>query len=72
MFKQKHLSFALAAAITASSAQAFNADSFTVSGYVKNETAALTKDGTFNGQADKNDTTNHNSSGDLIKSESTV
>jgi len=72
MFKQKHLSFALAAAITATSAQAFDADSFTISGYVKNETAALTKDGTFVGQADKNDTTNHNSSGDVIKSESTV
>jgi len=73
MFKKKYLGLAIAATLAAGSAQAFNAESFTVSGYVKNETAALTKDGTFNGQeTSATDTTTHNSSGDIIKSESSV
>ena len=73
MFKKKYLGLAIAATLAAGSAQAFNAESFTVSGYVKNETAALTKDGTFNGQASgPTDTTKYNDSGDLIKSESSV
>jgi len=73
MFKKQHLALAIAATLAATNAQAFDAESFTVSGYVKNETAALTKDGTFNGQASStSDTTKYNDSGDLIKSESTV
>jgi len=73
MFKKQHLALAIAATLAATNAQAFDAESFTVSGYVKNETAALTKDGAFNGQASStNDTTKYNDSGDLIKSESTV
>jgi len=73
MFKKQHLALAIAATLAAANAQAFNADSFTVSGYVKNETAALTKDGTFNGQATSpSDTTKYNDSGDLIKSETSV
>ena len=73
MFKKQHLALAIAATLAAGSAQAFNAENFTVSGYVKNETAALTKDGTFNGQdTGPTDTTKYNDSGDLIKSESSV
>ena len=73
MFKKQHLALAIAATLAAANAQAFNAESFTVSGYVKNETAALTKDGQFNGQeTGPTDTTNYNDSGDLIKSETSV
>ena len=73
MFKKQHLALAIAATLAAANAQAFNAESFTVSGYVKNETAALTKDGTFNGQeTGPTDTTKYNDSGDLIKSETSV
>jgi len=73
MFKKKYLGLAISATLAAGAAQAFDAESFTVSGYVKNETAALTKDGAFNGQeTGPTDTTNYNDRGDLIKSESSV
>jgi len=73
MFKKQHLALAIAATLAAANAKAFDAESFTVSGYVKNETAALTKDGQFNGQeTGPTDTTKYNDSGDLIKSETSV
>jgi len=57
----------------ASSATAFDADSWEVSGFVKNETAVLQQDGTFNGQATgPTDTTVYNNQGDAIKSETTL
>jgi len=81
MFKKQHLALAIAATLAAANAQAFNAESFTVTGYVKNETAALAKDGTFvsnkvtssgaSSQAGQASTVN-SERGDIIKSESSV
>ena len=75
MFKKKYLGLAIAATLAAANAQAFDAESFTVSGYVKNETAALAKDGSFISNtvtSSGTDSTVNSNRGDLIKSESSV
>jgi hypothetical protein len=72
-FKKSALASAITLATFATGAAAFDASSWEVSGFVKNETAALQKDGTFHGQYNlSTDTGDKNSSGDLIKSETTA
>jgi hypothetical protein len=72
-FKKSALASAITLATFATGAAAFDASSWEVSGFVKNETAALQKDGTFIGQATTSTSTaDLNDSGDVIKSESTA
>ena len=72
-FKKSALASAITLATFATGAAAFDASSWEVSGFVKNETAALQKDGTFHGQRTAlNDTGDKNDSGDVIKFENTA
>jgi hypothetical protein len=72
-FKKSALASAITLATFATGAAAFDASSWEVSGFVKNETAALQKDGTFIGQRPTAiDTGDKNDSGDVIKFENTA
>jgi hypothetical protein len=72
-FKKSALASAITLATFATTAAAFDASSWEVSGFVKNETAALQKDGTFIGQRTSMiDTGDKNDSGDVIKFENTA
>jgi hypothetical protein len=72
-FKKSALASAITLATFATGAAAFDASSWEVSGFVKNETAALQKDGTFHGQrTSMTDTGDKNDSGDVIKFENTA
>ena len=72
-FKKSALASAITLATFATGAAAFDASSWEVSGFVKNETAFLQKDGTFNGQSTgPTDTTEYNDQGDVIKFENTL
>jgi hypothetical protein len=72
-FKKSALASAITLATFATGAAAFDASSWEVSGFVKNETAALQKDGTFIGQRTSMiDTGDKNDSGDVIKFENTA
>ena len=72
-FKKSALASAITLATFATGAAAFDASSWEVSGFVKNETAFLQKDGTFNGQSTgPTDTTQYNDQGDVIKFENTL
>jgi hypothetical protein len=72
-FKKSALASAITLATFATGAAAFDASSWEVSGFVKNETAALQGSGTFIGQESTSvDTTSHNDSGDVIKFENTA
>jgi hypothetical protein len=72
-FKKSALASAITLATFATGAAAFDASSWEVSGFVKNETAFLQKDGTFNGQSTgPTDTTDYNDQGDVIKFENTL
>jgi hypothetical protein len=72
-FKKSALASAITLATFATGAAAFDASSWEVSGFVKNETAALQGSGTFIGQETTSiDTTSHNDSGDVIKFENTA
>jgi hypothetical protein len=72
-FKKSALASAITLATFATGAAAFDASSWEVSGFVKNETAFLQKDGTFNGQSTgPTDTTKYNDQGDVIKFENTL
>ena len=72
-FKKSALASAITLATFATGAAAFDASSWEVSGFVKNETAALQGSGTFNGQRPTAiDTGDKNDSGDVIKFENTA
>jgi hypothetical protein len=72
-FKKSALASAITLATFATGAAAFDASSWEVSGFVKNETAALQGSGTFIGQYDSyNSTGSLNDSGDVIKFENTL
>ena len=72
-FKKSALASAITLATFATGAAAFDASSWEVSGFVKNETAALQGSGTFIGQYDSyNSTGSLNDSGDVIKFENTA
>jgi hypothetical protein len=72
-FKKSALASAITLATFATGAAAFDASSWEVSGFVKNETAALQGSGTFIGQETTSiDTTSHNDGGDVIKFENTA
>jgi hypothetical protein len=75
-FKKSALASAITLATFATGAAAFDASSWEVSGYFKNETAALQKDGTFVGQVPKSTATDytadHVDQGDVIKFENTL
>jgi hypothetical protein len=72
-FQKSALASAITLATFATTAAAFDASSWEVSGFVKNETAALQKDGTFIGQRTSMiDTGDKNDSGDVIKFENTA
>jgi hypothetical protein len=72
-FKKSALASAITLATFATGAAAFDASSWEVSGFVKNETAALQGSGTFIGQNTTwNETGSRNDSGDVIKFENTA
>jgi hypothetical protein len=72
-FKKSALASAITLATFATGAAAFDASSWEVSGFVKNETAALQGSGTFIGQATSTtDTGSKNDGGDVIKFENTA
>jgi hypothetical protein len=73
-FKKSALASAITLATFATGAAAFDASSWEVSGFVKNETAALQKDGRFIGQAERvaDNSRNMNESADVIKFENTA
>lgn len=72
-FKKSALASAITLATFATGAAAFDASSWEVSGFVKNETAALQGSGTFIGQATSTtDTSSKNDGGDVIKFENTA
>ena len=72
-FKKSALASAITLATFATTAAAFDASSWEVSGFVKNETAALQGSGTFIGQATSTtDTGSKNDGGDVIKFENTA
>jgi hypothetical protein len=72
-FKKSALASAITLATFATGAAAFDASSWEVSGFVKNETAALQGSGTFIGQATSTtDTASKNDGGDVIKFENTA
>jgi hypothetical protein len=72
-FKKSALASAITLATFATGAAAFDASNWEVSGFVKNETAALQGSGTFIGQATSTtDTASKNDGGDVIKFENTA
>ena len=72
-FKKSALASAITLATFATGAAAFDASSWEVSGFVKNETAALQGSGTFHGQQKtRTDVSSHNESGDIFKFENTA
>jgi len=73
IFKKSALATAITVATFATGSMAADAGSWEVSGYFKNETAALQSDGTFVGQSNGvADTADYNDQGDLIKFENTL